>query len=125
MEKIHSTESLKRDFSFNYLHAFKVWKGGIGLFLIEINQFSLLIRCRERLSSQEKKRENNNFQNYQDRVIILDTKTNKWSQGPSLNTRRRNHGCTLGDFNGRHVSSPSNIIKDYMIILGHYGCWRF
>jgi len=59
-------------------------------------------RCREKLSSQEKEREENNLQNYQDRVLILDTKTNKWFQGPSLNTRRRDHGCILGDFSGRH-----------------------
>ena len=42
--------------------------------------------------------------NYLDQVYILDTNTATWTQGPRLNTRRRDHGCTVVSVAGRTVS---------------------
>ena len=39
-----------------------------------------------------------------DQVLVLNTLTGGWEKGPSLNTRRRSHGCTLVEVAGRIVS---------------------
>ena len=41
--------------------------------------------------------------NYLDQVYILDTTTATWTEGPRLNTRRRDHGCTVVSVAGRLV----------------------
>ena len=58
--------------------------------------------CREdRYEGSELTRVNREYSYYHDQVQILDTVTGRWRTGPSLQTRRRNHGCTLTDVNGR------------------------
>ena len=39
----------------------------------------------------------------QDQVQILDTTSGSWRRGPSLQTARRGHGCTVVDVAGRFV----------------------
>jgi len=57
--------------------------------------------CKEELPDKELTAVNRDFTNYQDTVQIFDTQQGTWYQGPRLNTRRRNHGCTLVDVGGR------------------------
>ena len=38
---------------------------------------------------------------YHDQVQVLDTSTGTWATGPTLRTRRRNHGCALTTVGGR------------------------
>ena len=44
------------------------------------------------------------LENYLDQVYILDTTTATWTEGPRLNTRRRDQGCTVVSVRGRLVS---------------------
>ena len=44
---------------------------------------------------------NREFEYYHNQVQVLDTSTGRWRIGPKLETRRRNHGCTLTEVNGR------------------------
>ena len=58
--------------------------------------------CREdRYTGEELTRVNREYDYYHDQVQILDTATGRWRTGPRLQTRRRNHGCTLTEVNGR------------------------
>jgi len=63
--------------------------------------YPALSSCKEVLQSAELTAVNRDFSNYHDRVQIYDTSRGTWSTGPKLNKRRRNHGCTLVDVNGR------------------------
>ena len=47
--------------------------------------------------------------NYLDQVYILNTSTATWSEGPRLNTRRRDHGCTVVSVAGRLVSLTQHL----------------
>ena len=49
--------------------------------------------------------------NYLDQVYILDTTTATWTEGPRLNTRRRDHGCTVVSVAGRTVSWPAPALR--------------
>jgi len=64
--------------------------------------FAFTNSCREELSNEELSVVNKEYSYYQDTVQIFDTSKGSWSQGPTLVTRRRNHGCTLVDVGGRH-----------------------
>jgi len=58
--------------------------------------------CREdRYEGAELTRVNRENDYFHDQVQILDTATGRWRTGPKLQTRRRNHGCTLTEVNGR------------------------
>ena len=58
--------------------------------------------CREdRYEGAELTRVNREFEYYHNQVQVLDTSTGRWRIGPKLETRRRNHGCTLTEVNGR------------------------
>lgn len=58
--------------------------------------------CREdRYEGAELTRVNRELSYYHNQVQILDTTTGRWRQGPKLQTRRRNHGCTVTQVGGR------------------------
>ena len=87
-------------------------------------------RCKEIFNSQEERRENNNFDNYQDQVLVYNTESNNWQRGPSLLQRRKNHGCTLVNVSNRYVSlivlHASYILTFHIgLVLGNHGCRWF
>eukprot|EP00092_Neocalanus_flemingeri_P014658 GFUD01015820.1.p1 GENE.GFUD01015820.1~~GFUD01015820.1.p1 ORF type:complete len:899 (+),score=149.51 GFUD01015820.1:113-2809(+) len=63
--------------------------------------YPFLSSCKEDLPDAELTAVNRDYSNYHDRVQVFDTSKGTWFQGPKLQTRRRNHGCTLVEVGGR------------------------